>query len=224
MNKNINKRRTIITGLILIVFSFSVFIYAIFVRDQVLSQAQNFLEQEIEVLATAPTIIPKEISNQDSKNKISPTLPPKDNTLPNENRISIPKIGVNSQIVENQNSEIALKEGVWRVGNFNTPTGKAIRSESSPIILASHVYGYDYWTEDFRERVSFRGLSNLIPGDIIEIHWDQRKYTYEIKFGEINTEISNYSDYDLILYTCEDLSGSENRVIRYAKLINDISY
>jgi sortase (surface protein transpeptidase) len=223
MDKNFRKKINILIGISLIIISLFIFSYTFVLNNKVIGEAENFIEEDIESIENTPSISPTQVLGDIDKLVNSPTLPPKDNSLPIENRIVISKIGVDSIITEGEDSEEALKNGVWRANDFNTPSGNAIRTESPPTILASHVYGYDNWSEDFRQKVSFRGLSNLSPGDIIEINWDQRKYIYEIKFGEVNTEISNYADYGLILYTCEDLSGSANRVIRYAELIDDIN-
>lgn len=173
-----------------------------------------------------------EVSSNDSNGQIVaadaagnpefvPQLPAKDLTLPTQNSIKISGITVDAPIIQGQDPEQALKQGAWIAPEFKTPSGNALLNRNEPVIIASHVYGYPDWDEDFRDRIAFAGLDDLQAGDIVEIVWQQRKYIYEITAGEVNTEISSY-DHDLILYTCVDLSGSDERVIKYANLRNDL--
>jgi sortase (surface protein transpeptidase) len=141
--------------------------------------------------------------------------PAYDSRLPKENRLVISKIGVNTEIAEAtyDNYESALKLGVWRVSDFGAPS-----ANSMPTILAAHRYGYLAWSNLFRRENSFYNLPKLAVGDIVEIDWRQRKYTYEIYAEGQGTEITDYSA-DLILYTCVDLTGPE-RIFRYARLLS----
>lgn len=134
--------------------------------------------------------------------------------LPRENRLIIPSIGVDTQIQEatNENYEEALKKGVWRVSDFDTPFG---RERST--ILTAHKFGYLKWSNLFRRKNSFYSLPKLEEGEIVEIIWRQRKYTYKIYATSEGEKITDYSA-DLILYTCESLN-SPVRIFKYAKLM-----
>ncbi len=149
-----------------------------------------------------------------AQNATERALPPPDPTLPKTNRLSIPSIGVDTEIEEStyDNYETALRKGVWRVSNFGEPdiTG-------APIILAAHRFGYLAWTNSYRHYNSFYNLPKVKEGDIVTIAWEQREYRYGVYKTEQGEEITDYSA-DLILYTCESLSGSE-RIFVYAKLI-----
>ncbi len=137
-----------------------------------------------------------------------------DASLPLENGIRIPSIGVDTGIQEStaEYYEEALKKGVWRVSDFGTPY-----TRNKPTIMAAHRFGYLAWTNVFRRENSFFNLPKLKEGDIVEIIWRQRKYIYEIYATEEGEEISDYSA-DLILYTCEVLS-SPVRIYKYARLL-----
>lgn len=141
-------------------------------------------------------------------------LPPQDPALPAVPTIRIPKIGVNTPILEASldDYESALIQGVWRVPNFGIPI-----EEGPPIILVAHRFGYLNWSQAYRETNSFFNLPELQEGDRVEVIWDQRKFEYEIYLSEDGTEISHYSA-DLILYTCRFLE-SDIRIFRYARLI-----
>ncbi len=142
------------------------------------------------------------------------SLPPFNSNLPLNNHLSIPSIGVDTDIQEAtyDNYESALKKGVWRVSNFGQPDEYGV-----PMILAAHRFGYLAWTNEYRHLNSFYNLPKVKVGDTITIDWGQRQYTYGVYKTETNTEITDYSA-DLILYTCEALSGPD-RVFVYAKLI-----
>lgn len=139
----------------------------------------------------------------------------RDVSLPEGHYLSIPRIGVDTIIWEGEldNYDKALRRGVWRVSNFADPTTIAT---GKPMILAAHRFGYLEWTQDYRLKNSFYELPKLKNGDMVEIIWNQRRYTYQIQRVEEGTEITDYSS-DLILYTCKFLV-SPVRIFVYAKL------
>jgi sortase (surface protein transpeptidase) len=140
--------------------------------------------------------------------------PPFDAKLPKTNQLLIPSIGVNTNVQEAtlDNYEVALKKGVWRVSDFGAPNDNA-----EPIILAAHRFGYLAWTDSYRRKNSFYNLPKVETGELIEIDWNQRKYLYEVYAVSKGKVILDYSA-DLILYTCQTLTGEE-KVFVYAKLI-----
>lgn len=149
-----------------------------------------------------------------SQVKVDNYQPKFDSSLPLENRVSIPSVGINTKINEMpyENYEEALKIGVWRVPDFGTPYER-----KAPVILAAHRYGYLRWSVPYRLKNSFYNLPKVKVGDTIEIIWRQRKYVYEVYAEGKGEEITDYSA-DLILYTCEDLT-SPIRIFKYARLL-----
>lgn len=139
-------------------------------------------------------------------------LPPLDTTLPKQNFVIIPSIGVYSPIQEGSNYTKLLEKGTWIVPNFAKPD-----DNFNPIILASHRFGYITWTNQQRKEISFFNLPKLKRGDKVEIVWEQRKYVYEILKSDKGTYITDYN-VDLILYTCE-LYNSPIRIFMYAKRV-----
>ena len=137
-----------------------------------------------------------------------------DASLPKDNRIAIPSIGIDTAVQEAtfDSYEEALKKGVWRVPDFGTPFGRG-----KPVILAAHRYGYLVWSNTFRRKNSFYNLPKLNSGDSVEIVWKQRKYVYQVYGESKGEEVEDYTA-DLILYTCQDLS-SPVRIFKYAKLL-----
>lgn len=149
--------------------------------------------------------------------------PPFDPNLPEGDWISIPRIGVRTELRETADPDEALNEGVWWVPDFGQPGDL-----EEPMIVAAHRYGWKWWWNTLTDpedpqslyalRNSFYKLPDTEPGDVIEIISGQRKYIYEIYAGEENNEITDYQA-DLILYTCKFLN-SPIRHVRYARLIN----
>jgi sortase (surface protein transpeptidase) len=179
------------------------------------SQEKAILEEPKETQPQPPTV--EELSDAETQR----LLPAKNLSLPKENRIIIAKLGVNAPIFGGDDSQSALRQGAWIAPGFKTPPGNTLLQRPEPIIISSHLYGYDDWSEEFRDRVSFSGLEALNTGDQIEIIWQQRQYIYEIEAGEVSDVIGRY-DTDLIVYTCLDLTGSDDRTIRYANLREDL--
>lgn len=144
--------------------------------------------------------------------------PPYNETLPEGNWLIIPRIGVNTEILESQVPEESLLKGVWRVPEFGLPG-----DQEKPMILAAHRYGYNWWWKgEYWKYNSFYLLPDLEPGDVVEVISNKRKYLYEIYSGEEGTEITDYNA-NLILYTCKYLT-SDIRHFRYARLIDPTKY
>jgi len=151
-------------------------------------------------------------NNEDVEADDTKTLPPLDTTLPEKPYVRLSKIGVDSPISTASEYTEALKQGTWLVSGYGTP-----ENGISPIILAAHRFGYIYWDDATREKISFFNLPKTHEGDIINIIWNQRQYSYEIYHEEEGTQITDYSA-DLILYTCKYFN-SPTRIFRYARLI-----
>lgn len=140
--------------------------------------------------------------------------PDYDRNLPSENRLKIPSIGLTTVIQEAsiEDHEEALRVGVWRAPDFGTPYDR-----NKPTIMAAHRFGYLKWTNTYRRENSFYNLPKLEVGDLIEIIWRKRKYTYAVTEVLRGESIDNYAT-DLILYTCQDLTSDE-RIFVYAELL-----
>lgn len=139
-------------------------------------------------------------------------LPPFDPNLPEGYFVLIPSVEIKSPITASKEYKKALTKGTWIVSDFGTP-----ELDSLPIILAAHRFGYNSWSTEKRNLISFYNLPKTEPGDRVIIYWNQREYEYEIYDGNIGTYITDYSA-DLILYTCKYYNSPE-RIFRYAKRV-----
>jgi len=192
-----------VIGISLLLYSFgpSVFYWA---KSGFQTAIQSFSLSQNEVQTLNSDFKPAEVQYQ----------PRFDPTLSKDAHLKIASIGVDTVFQEAtyDNYEEALKKGVWRVSDFGAPS-----DSTKPTILAAHRFGYLVWTNTFRRRNSFFNLPKLKVGDTVEITWRQRKYVYEIYSESEGEAIADYSA-DLILYTCEALTGPE-RIFKYARLL-----
>ncbi len=141
-------------------------------------------------------------------------LPKLDRTLPEVNMVKIPSVGIETEINEavGYNYEEALRKGVWRASDFGDPD-----SQGLPTILVAHRFGYLNWGIPYRLTNSFYNLPKTKDGDLVEVIWMQRKYTYAIYAESEGEFVTDYSA-DLILYTCKSMNSSE-KIFRYARLL-----
>lgn len=144
-----------------------------------------------------------------------PYMPPQNPDLPTGTWISIPRIGVYTEMLATDNPDVALETGVWLVPDFGRPG-----DTTQPVIAAAHRFGWDWWWKtDYWKYNSFYLLTETEPGDRIEVIYDQRKWVYKIYAGEEGELITDYNA-DLILYTCKYLN-SPIRHFRYAMLVKE---
>lgn len=198
-------------GILLIFFAFSILTITFYPQiwysvDKEATQTEaTSIVQEVEIIKTK--------EEEDIKKTETSTLPPLDTSLPLENTIKISSIGVDSPIIQNEDAQEGLEEGIWIVPELGTP-----ESNQQATIIAAHRFGFVYWTKEFRETSSFYNLPKLRVGDRVQIIWNQRSYEYEVYKSEDSTQITDYSA-DLILYTCR-MYNSPVRVFRYLNRVN----
>lgn len=170
---------------------------------------------ELLALSSTSTIDSPDVIN-DSQSV--PVLPAVDTALPAGTWLISDKIGLNAAVDTSGDLEKGLEKGVVMVTDLGT-----IGQTSIPVVMAAHRYGYlKWWDSNYGRQNSFYYLPELTVGDRIEVIQDQRRWYYEIYSSSEGTEISDY-DADLILYTCEALTG-DNRYFRYARLIDPSEY
>ena len=131
---------------------------------------------------------------------------------PAENRLVIPKIGVDTQIVEGK-TEATLYKGVWRVPSGSTP------DVGSNTVLTGHRFQYRP-----PNNTTFYLLDKLTVGDEVIVFWNQVKYQYKVTETKVvaNNDFSIQSaasDPRLTLYTCTPLFSTTKRLVVIASPI-----
>lgn len=123
--------------------------------------------------------------------------------------LQIPKIGVDTQIYEGDES--ALDKGVWRMPEKGRPY-----DDGETTVLAAHRWGLESLTNEYRSKHLFYRLPELRPGDEIIINWDNTEYKYRVTSIEETENVTKLTD--LILITCKYFD-SPIRVFVYAQKV-----
>ncbi|MEK7518397.1 MAG: sortase, partial [Patescibacteria group bacterium] len=126
---------------------------------------------------------------------------------PPDNRLVIPKIGVNLPIVEGQESEAALWKGAWRIADSSTP------KIGGNTVLSAHRFRYRP-----PSNLTLYLLDKLQPGDIMIIYWQGKEYDYRVTERKIvprdNTDIAEPTLTDqLTVFTCHPLFSTKERLV-----------
>lgn len=130
--------------------------------------------------------------------------------IPQENRLVIPAINVDSMIVEGLTEE-ALNKGVWRRPISSTP------DTPGNTVLTGHRFLYTGFSNN-----TFYNLDKLKIGDLIYVYWQATKHKYSVSETKIvdptAIEIEgDYGDRRLTLYTCHPLWTADKRLVVVAK-------
>ena len=141
------------------------------------------------------------------------SLPKISNKTPDDNRIVIPKIGVDMQIVEGTDEKVALNQGAWHMPNTATP------DKNGNTVITAHRYKY---TPPSKE--TFYLLDKLEVGDEFIVYWEKKEYDYKVIETKVvektATEILNSTDEPIVtLFTCTPLFTTKQRLVVIGELI-----
>lgn len=136
--------------------------------------------------------------------------------FPEENRLVIPQIGVDAEILDASTLAIlTTKEGVWREPTTDNP------EKGGNMVLAGHRFQYLPPNTN-----TFYNLDKLKTGERMLVIWNRKEYVYEIinvhivtpdkvNILEDDKEIPN----KLTLYTCTPLGSNAKRLVVESKLV-----
>jgi len=128
------------------------------------------------------------------------------------NRLIIPKIGVNSPIVEGPNDSALLK-GAWRIPDTSTPDA------GGNTVITGHRFRFLP-----PNNTTFYLLDKIGVGDKIKVVWNEKEYHYQVVETKIvnpdQAEImASTEDTTITLYTCTPLFTTQQRLVVIGKLI-----
>lgn len=133
------------------------------------------------------------------------------------NRLFIPKIAVDTKILEGDSEDImGREEGTWRDPSSSTP------ETLGNMVLAGHRFQYLP-----PNTTTFYNLDKLEIGDKVNVYWEGKEYIYEIqeKFEVYPNEvwIKNHTgdSSEITLYTCTPIYTSEKRLVVKARIIEE---
>ncbi len=134
-------------------------------------------------------------------------------TIVKENRLYIPSIWVDVEIVEGSSDKV-LSQGAWRRPNSSTP------KKGSNTVVTAHRYQYTPPSNK-----TFYNLDKVEEGDSIVVYWEGDTYEYEVRDTFIvkpdQVEIEQATDEPILtLYTCHPLFTADKRLVVVAELID----
>jgi LPXTG-site transpeptidase (sortase) family protein len=142
--------------------------------------------------------------------RASGRLPNVDNRLPTDNRLVIPKIGVDIAIIEGED-ERSLFKGSWRIPTSSTP------DQGGNTVLTVHRFQY------LAGPNTLALADQLTTGDTIIVYWKQAdgkmvEYDYRIEKTFLVTPdrvdiMDNTVSPRLTLFTCAPMFSTKNRLV-----------
>ncbi len=138
-----------------------------------------------------------------------PTIPTtKQPAIPEGNRLVIPKIGVDVDIVEGQD-ERALWRGIWRFPASSTP------DRGSNTVLTGHRFQY------LSGPRTLYLLDQMQVGDLIIVYWRGQEFDYRIRERRIvNPDavsiLDDTSNPQLTIFTCTPVFSTKQRLVLIA--------
>ncbi len=130
----------------------------------------------------------------------------------NVNKIVIPKMGVDSEILEG-NTEDVLWRGIWRMPVGSTP------NQGGNTIITAHRYLHRPPSPK-----TFYLIDKLTKGDIITVYWEGEKYEYKVVESKIVEPddvsiLHNTAEDRLTIFSCTPLFTSQQRLVVIADKI-----
>ncbi len=142
---------------------------------------------------------------------------------PAENRVYIPKIGVNVPLLTG--GAEALEKGAWhRFPERGDPI------EGGNFIVSAHRFSLAATPGQTRQKSPFYHIDKLSVGDQIIFDFNGRRYGYEITTHEevkpaqveIEAQISSSQPARLTLYTCTLKGETDGREVFFAKPLGEV--
>lgn len=142
---------------------------------------------------------------------------------PNEDRIYIPKIGVNVEL--NAGDEKVLEKGAWhRFPERGDPL------EGGNFIISAHRFSLGSTPGQTRQKSPFYHINKLEVGDQIIVDFGKKRYGYEITKHtevkpdqvEIESPLSPNDPSRMTLYTCTLKGEADGREVYYAKPLGEV--
>ncbi|MBI4089915.1 MAG: sortase [Candidatus Kerfeldbacteria bacterium] len=129
--------------------------------------------------------------------------------VPQDNRLVIPKIGVNYEIVEGPD-ERALDRGIWRIPQTSTP------DQGGNTVLTGHRFRY------LSGPKTLYLLDQMQIDDIIIVYWQGQEYDYKVvERRVVNPDaveiLENTPFPQLIVFTCTPLFSTKQRLVLFAR-------
>ncbi len=132
---------------------------------------------------------------------------------PADNRLVIPKIGVNLPIHEGTNEAAALNGGAWHIPGSSSP------DQGGNTVLSGHRFQYRP-----PSNLTLYLLNELKKGDIMIIYWKGKEYDFRVSTTQIlpkeRTDVAQPTlDTRLTVTTCHPLFSTKERLVVVGELL-----
>lgn len=169
------RKQSVILLSVLVIASFGAYFYQTQYNQKakqalVSSQTvENILEQQEAASESAKE--EEKRKDEEAKKDFSKGLSPKtDKKLPQGFQLVINKIGINWQVLDGESPDSLLLKGFWHYPHTSTP------DQGSNTVILGHRWVYK--SGDPRTMYS---LDKLKEGDLIDVYFNQKKFTYKTK-------------------------------------------
>jgi len=136
-------------------------------------------------------------------------------TIPEDNRVVIPKIGVDAKILEGEDLSVLTKEeGVWRDPDTKTPV------DGGNMVLSGHRFQYTP-----PNMVTLYNLDKVGVDDTMIVYWEGVEYDFKVTETKVveptAVEIKNDTPGKTVLtiYTCTPLWSNTHRLVVIGELL-----
>ncbi|PID31740.1 hypothetical protein CR970_04190 [Candidatus Saccharibacteria bacterium] len=131
---------------------------------------------------------------------------------PQDNRLVIPAIAVDEQIVEGSTIDVIRDDNVWRRPNSSTTP------DAGNMVVVGHRFAYS------SPYGAFYHLDKVKVGERLALYWEGEEYVYEVSETKIvepsAIEVENDTPQrQLTLYTCAPIWSAKQRLVIVAKPI-----
>lgn len=144
-----------------------------------------------------------------------PSLPVlADKPVPADNRIVIPRIGVDMPILEGADQRVLDRGGIWRIPETSTPVA------GGNVVLSGH-----RWQYLPPSSMTLYLLDKVQDGDVVIVYWQGKEYDYRITGRETvrpeQVEILAPTEGPrLTIFTCTPIYSTRFRLVLYGQLIS----
>lgn len=141
-----------------------------------------------------------------------PDIPAAPKKVPADNRLVIPKIGVDNQIVEGKD-ERALYRGIWHYPTSSTP------DRGGNTVLTGHRFQY------LAGPHTLYLLDQVQVNDVIIVYWKGVEYDYKV----VDRQVMNPDRVDILndtptprltIFTCTPIFSTKQRLVLFAEPIS----
>lgn len=127
--------------------------------------------------------------------------------IPQDNRLVIPKIGVDVAIVEGKNENAALLKGAWHIPETSSP------DQGGNTVISGHRFRYRP-----PNNTTFYLLNKLEIGDPFIIYWQGLEYDYQVSETKVVAPnaleiLNNTAEPQVTLFTCTPLFTTKQRLV-----------